>query len=109
MPKHVHCELIKAWADGAEIEFFNPFSEDWKTTPAPKWNLNVQYRVKPKEPKYKVGDMLMSNDFKVFEVLSIHRDNFENISYKVHNLTTRGYMALSEKDYIKRIIISEPS
>jgi len=26
---HKHAELIKAWADGAEIEFFDPFRDQF--------------------------------------------------------------------------------
>lgn len=47
---HKHAELIKAWADGAEIEFFNLDTAEWFETEAPSWALHMQYRIKP-EPK----------------------------------------------------------
>lgn len=49
MPKHIHAELIKAWADGAEIEYFRAFdgSNRWEHLPAPSWLPNVEYRIKP--------------------------------------------------------------
>ena len=48
--KHIHAEVIKAWADGAEIEF--RFSRDGLWNPCknncPGWLEETQYRVKPK-------------------------------------------------------------
>ena len=46
---HKHAELIKAWADGAEIEM--RFSSSWASLPKPRWDSEVaEYRIKP-EPK----------------------------------------------------------
>ena len=43
-----HAELIKAWADGAEIEWFD--GRTWQVVRSPAWCDDTQYRVKP-EPK----------------------------------------------------------
>jgi|GEM_PF-1687279 len=48
--KHKHSDLIKAWADGAEIEYYDDFM--WQPAKNPSWSLSGQYRVKP-EPKPK--------------------------------------------------------
>lgn len=45
---HKHAELIKAWADGAEIEWFD--GRTWQVVRSPAWCDDTQYRVKP-EPK----------------------------------------------------------
>ena len=45
---HKHSELIKAWADGAEIEQ-NVFGM-WANAYCPQWDPEVKYRIKP-EPK----------------------------------------------------------
>ena len=53
MKPHKHAELIKAWADGAEIEFFDTrFAEHrWKLCGNPPlWDENYEYRIKP-QPK----------------------------------------------------------
>lgn len=56
---HVHAEFIKAWADGATIQYW---SNDWYDCPHPKWEEQAKYRIKP-EPtdleKYgvEVGDV----------------------------------------------------
>lgn len=48
MAKHVHAEVIKAWADGAEIEWLDNIRADWiKVVVSPSWNPEYQYRVKP--------------------------------------------------------------
>ena len=44
-----HSEMIKAWADGYEIEAFNPEHQKWVTTPEPGWFDHIEYRVKPGE------------------------------------------------------------
>ena len=45
---HVHAELIKAWADGAEIQRL--ISQDWQDCITPVWVPDNEYRIKP-EPK----------------------------------------------------------
>lgn len=55
--KHKHCDLIKAWADGAKIEYLCPYLHLWKEVPCPAWHLweevpcpawepNTQYQIK---------------------------------------------------------------
>ena len=48
--KHKHAELIKAWADGAEIEI--GVDEEWIAFDNDEysWNQGYEYRIKP-EPK----------------------------------------------------------
>jgi len=49
MKPHKHSELIKQWADGAEIEF--KYSDGgWNTVFDPSWHDVSEYRIKP-EPK----------------------------------------------------------
>jgi len=52
---HPHAELIKAWADGAEIQFkvcgFGGY--EWRSLIAPLWVPNTQYRIKPICIKYR--------------------------------------------------------
>lgn len=50
---HKHAEVIKAWADGAEIEYLETMTSKepyWSNAPMPKWSEETMYRVKP-EPK----------------------------------------------------------
>jgi len=48
---HKHAALIKAWADGAEIQCRNNCDPTWKDMgPQPCWFEHLHYRIKP-EPK----------------------------------------------------------
>lgn len=51
---HVHAELIHAWADGAEIEYYNSYVNEWLDAERPSWDPSAQYRIKPekKEPEF---------------------------------------------------------
>lgn len=60
---HKHKDLIIAWANGAEIEYFSDYTETWSLMEQPSWHLECTYRIKPKPVQariYKVtGDSLM--------------------------------------------------
>jgi hypothetical protein len=46
--KHKWHKEIKAWADGAEIEFnLSSSNEDWILTKKPNWLADCEYRIKP--------------------------------------------------------------
>ena len=48
---HKHAEFIKAWADGAEIEFFSVYHNEWRPIGEnPMWSERLDFRIKP-EPK----------------------------------------------------------
>ena len=49
MKPHKHAELIKAWADGAEIECLEDCNS-WIPVTKPIWREDWVYRIKP-EPK----------------------------------------------------------
>lgn len=40
-----HAELIKAWADGAEIQVYDNHHEVWRNSPTPIWDSGLKYRV----------------------------------------------------------------
>lgn len=47
---HKHAELIKAWAYGAEIQWFDEYDQQWWDVVTPSWKEKVKFRIKP-EPK----------------------------------------------------------
>lgn len=49
MRPHKHAELIKAWADGAEIQRFSNNRECWVDVYNPAWDKFCEYRIKPEE------------------------------------------------------------
>jgi hypothetical protein len=50
MKPHKHAVLIKAWADGAEIEFCG-VDNKWRPIEARDWDSNFRFRIKPDEPR----------------------------------------------------------
>ena len=44
--KHKHAELIKKWADGAQIQVKY---DEWQDTDSPTWDEEFEYRIKPEE------------------------------------------------------------
>jgi hypothetical protein len=46
--KHKHAELIKAWADGAQIQV-KACNVAWEDREHPVWSPNREYRIKPEE------------------------------------------------------------
>ena len=67
MAQHKWHKEIKAWADGGEVEFYDPVTETWELIEEPLWWDKTKYRIKPqpKEPQY----------------LYVHRNNEGNIEY----------------------------
>jgi hypothetical protein len=47
-PPHKHCELIKDWADGAEIEMLDNAGY-WQRVMSPRWDVSIEYRIKPEK------------------------------------------------------------
>ena len=43
--KHKHCDLIKAWAEGAKIQVVS--KSIWRDTNDPQWFEEAKYRIKP--------------------------------------------------------------
>lgn len=46
-PPHKHRDLIIAWANGAEIEFYSKICSGWSNIKNPCWSEDTQYRIKP--------------------------------------------------------------
>lgn len=50
--KHKHAELIKAWADGAQIQVKDKQTGRWDDLCCtPSWRNDFEYRIKPEEKK----------------------------------------------------------
>lgn len=48
MTRHIHADLIIAWAEGAKIEHLE--GNVWHGVTHPSWNQNEEYRIAPKLP-----------------------------------------------------------
>lgn len=68
MKPHKHAELIKAWADGATIQYYE-VSLGWIDTD-PLWGSNHKYRIKPAE-KVVRWQWIIKNEHTTFFTLTI--------------------------------------
>jgi hypothetical protein len=59
--RHKHADLIHAWAEGAEIEIYDTYDDQWNECSYPSFVDKCKYRIKPKPDVvklyYKVGEM----------------------------------------------------
>lgn len=55
--KHVHCDMIKAWADGAKIQVKS--GDNWISVSSPYWLPENSYRLAPKIIKQSFRACLM--------------------------------------------------
>ena len=51
MKPHIHADLIKLWADGAQVQIRAYDDTEWFDIDEPTWDENESYRIKPDEPK----------------------------------------------------------
>lgn len=58
---HKHAALIKAWADGAEIQIWMD-AEMWINDKVPIWDIRDRYRIKPEPKPNTVKYGLVSSD-----------------------------------------------
>ena len=110
MKPHKHAELIKAWADGAEIEFYT--EGKWIKTETPKWDWGLTYRIKPKvkwTPEYTlsayeykkahpkpaaVGNNLsddVKNYWKLTKFVEEFETDWDNQNYEIFRGVDRNY------------------
>lgn len=81
---HVHAEVIKAWADGAEIEYRHEDCHMWRVADNPTWNLYNRYRVKP-EPVVKYHGILQGvNGYENMNHTTGYHSELKHVS-SVHN------------------------
>jgi len=65
---HKHAALIKAWADGAKIQYKeNGNWVDWNSGCSPSWLQDADYRIKPNTIKYRLYVYA-----RAFEEVSVH-------------------------------------
>jgi hypothetical protein len=76
--------LVKKWADGAEIETKDIYSDKWRVAPSPQWYVDCEYRVKP-EPKpdvvvySQIYDLI--DEGTVYQLISKNSGGNANIKY----------------------------
>ncbi|CAB4127230.1 hypothetical protein UFOVP84_83 [uncultured Caudovirales phage] len=81
--KHKHCDLIKAWAEGAEIQHFCTYDNRWVDNEAPAWSSCAEYRIKPKNEFLKFRNALLK---------------FRDGNVLIHAYYPRDYERIEESD-----------
>lgn len=82
--KHKHCELIKAWAEGAEIQYLSYINKEWIGIKNPSWDDETEWRVKPKNEFLKFRNALLK---------------FRDGSVHIHAYYSRDYERIEVADY----------
>jgi len=99
---HKHAELIKAWADGAEIQTYSVNYDEWfdMDNSTPVWAEDRAYRIKP-EPKPDIVRFARAT-FRLYN-MGIADDGSDN------EKQTRTYWSISKKfgDNLKAIFDGE--
>lgn len=72
---HKHAELIKAWADGAQIEYLE--NGNWVDchVNGPAWDSTTEYRIKPEPKPDDVRYVYADVDFNEYEATTIKYDS----------------------------------
>lgn len=94
-----HAEFIKAWADGAEIEYFDKHYQTWKKCANnwPQWVDSTLYRVKPQPHKWQhLIDAQAAG-----KICQMHRDGEWVDGYWEFSNPKREYRLKPEKQKIK--------
>lgn len=47
---HKYADVIKAWADGYEVQYYSKCNEAWEDQDYPSFNPDLEWRVKPENP-----------------------------------------------------------
>lgn len=50
--RHKHADIIHAWAEGAEVEYWSNHINEWREANTPAFDPEIKYRIKPKEPDW---------------------------------------------------------
>ncbi len=78
---HKHAELIKAWADGEQIQLWINHTNQWEDVKSPMWCEDRQYRIKPQPV---VQKMYMHYD-DVERAISKGNYNYMDVPQKMFN------------------------
>ena len=76
MTPRKHSEIIKKWADGAEVQGYNPLEKEWKDIRYPMFNDEETYRIKPRILRVALHS---NSDNQVVPVMWYESSTFDNI------------------------------
>jgi hypothetical protein len=70
--RHKHADLIHAWAEGKEIQYYSKNANEWIDLDQPSWHLCDEYRIKPEKP-YGKYDKIIESVVNEVDFESIHK------------------------------------
>ena len=70
--RHKHADLICAWANGAQIQYYDAIMCRWSDNENPKWYEGIKFRIKP-EPKPDVVVQFHVVDYHVYSAMNFDR------------------------------------
>jgi hypothetical protein len=92
---HKHAELIKKWADGAEIQLLTIDTRMvWIDDRAPAWQPDRVYRVKPAKREFPKTSL---NGIELKETFASNLDDLEGL-FDIANLAIKQYILDMEKE-----------
>jgi hypothetical protein len=96
----IHAEFIKAWAEGYDIEAFNPERDCWIICPEPGWFADIEYRVRPgemeREPRWCSYDVRIDQDLFDEDELELTNHCSKPEHYNIRLLFKDGELYASE-------------
>jgi len=75
---HKHADIIKAWADGVQIQIKALSGNSWKDVYDPLWSPLREYRIKP-EPKPDTIGYLTAESRGICGELTTYRTDCDNV------------------------------
>jgi hypothetical protein len=87
----IHAEFIKAWAEGYDIEAYNPERDCWIICPEPGWFADIEYRVRP-------GTMEMTEPVWASFDVRVEQDPFSDDLVDLHNYDDNYNLRLEFRD-----------
>lgn len=93
---HKHAELIKAWANGAEIESRYDSDSKWTTCDPPYWYVDKEYRIKP-QPVVQKMYMHYDNIEKYLRENRLFSNSIPQVPYD-HNLSMSKHLEFTFTD-----------
>lgn len=76
MTPRKHCDTIKKWADGAEVQGYNPLEKEWKDIRYPMFNDEEVYRIKPESIRIALHS---NSDNQIVPIMWYGNSNFDEI------------------------------
>lgn len=97
----IHAEFIKAWAEGYDIEAYNPERDAWIVCPEPGWFADIEYRVRPGtmepiEPRFDSYEVRIDQDLFDEDLLDLTNDCSNPNHYNLRLLFKDGELYGSE-------------